>query len=191
MWGGVDSFPVHLWDNLAQDTWGTVVPVVLRWDYPWSDADRLSACQKMRINRRSCRLIAAIETDEAARSQAPTQHISSCNFTESVRLPPPPGAGDRYRRLKRLKFVSAIWVSHFLNHRDQFVISRGDQHKCTHINTYENLCMDMVLPPCFKISCQPPLDPNCCYTLSLYHRHKYIFIISRTSFLPADKFKDT
>lgn len=48
--GGVDSFPVHLWNNLPQDAQRTVVPVVLRWDCPWSDADRLGACQKTRIN---------------------------------------------------------------------------------------------------------------------------------------------
>lgn len=144
----------------------------------------------MRINLRSCRLIAANETDEAARSRAPTRHISSCDFMESARLPPPPRAEDRYGRLKSLKFVFAIWVSHFLNRRDQFVISRGDQRECTHINTYENPCVYTVPSTCFKISCQPPLDPNCCYTLSLYHKRKYVFIISRTSSLPADKFKD-
>lgn len=145
---------------------------------------------KNKINLRTRRLVAATETDEVARIQAPMWHISSWSFMESARLLPPPPAEDRCGRLKRLKFVSAIWVSRFLNHRDQFVISQGDQHECTHINTYENFCMYTVPCPCFKISCQPPLDPNCFYTLSLYHRHKYVFIISGTSSLLADKFKD-
>lgn len=88
--GRVESFPVHLWNNMLQDTQRTVVPFVLRWDCPWSDADWLGACQKMRINLRSCRLVAVIETDEAAWSRAPTRHIGSCDFMESARLPPPP-----------------------------------------------------------------------------------------------------
>lgn len=41
---------------------------------------------------------------------APMCHISSCNFMESARLPPPPRAKNKYRRLKRFKFVSAIWI---------------------------------------------------------------------------------
>lgn len=106
---------------------------------------RLGACQKLRINLRCCRLIAAIETDEAAQSWVPKQHISSCKFMESARLPSPSWAKDRYGRFK---FVPAIWLSLFLNHGDQFVLSQGDQCGCTHINTYENLCMYMVSPPC-------------------------------------------
>lgn len=121
---------------------------------------------------------------------APMCHISSCNFMESARLPPPPRAKNKYRRLKRFKFVSAIWIPSSLNHGDQFVISWEDQRECTHINTYENPRLYTVPFPCFKIPCQLPLDLNCCYTFGLYCKHKYIFIISGTSSLPTDKFKD-
>jgi len=85
--GRVESFPVHLGNSLPQDTRRTVVPVVQRRNCLWSDTDRP---KKKRINLRSHRLVAAIETDEAAQSRAPTRHVSSCNFTETARLPPPP-----------------------------------------------------------------------------------------------------
>lgn len=69
---------------------------------------------------------------------------------ESERLLHLPELRDRDGRLNRLKFVSAVWVSHSLNHRDQFVLSQGDQREWPHINTDESLHMAQV-PPCFKL----------------------------------------
>lgn len=89
--------------------------------------------KKMGINLRSCRLIAAIETDEG--TSAPGTLWSQ---RDSLHLPE---LRDGDGRLKRLKFVSAIWVSPSLNHRDQFVLSQGDHREWPHINTDENLHM--------------------------------------------------
>lgn len=84
--------------------------------------------------------------------------------------------------------MSAIQELRSLNHRDQFVISQEDRCECTHINTYENLHVYTVLPA-LKYPASS-LDPNCHYMLGLYCMHKYIFIISGTSSLPADELRN-
>lgn len=103
-----------------------------------------ASAKKMGINPRSCRLLAAIETDEAAQSWA---HQLLELYGGSLPLPE---LRDGDGRLKRLEFVSAIWVPRSPNHRDQFVLSQGDQRERPHINTDES-CTWLRVPPCFKL----------------------------------------